>query len=43
MENDNKNSLIKKADSLLKFEPKKKKDLIIRGLKEIDRGYTKFS
>ena len=38
MKNDNKNSLIKKADSFLKFEPKKKKDLIIRGLKEIDIG-----
>ena len=34
MENENKTSLIKKADSLLKFDPKKKKELIIRGLKE---------
>jgi tetratricopeptide (TPR) repeat protein len=34
MENDNKTSLIKKADSLLKFDPQKKKELIIRGLKE---------
>ncbi len=36
MDNNNKNSLIKKADSLVKFAPKKKKELIVRGLKETD-------
>ena len=38
MENeDQKNkSLVKKADALVKFDPQKKKELIVRGLKETD-------
>ncbi len=36
MEKENNNPLIKKKDSLIKFEPQKKKELIIRGLKESD-------
>lgn len=34
-EDENKNALIKKADSVSKFNPQKKKELIVRGLKEV--------
>ncbi len=36
MKKDNKGSLIKKEGSLVKFDPGKKKELVVRGLDELD-------